>query len=338
MRAAVFKGIGLPMVIEQLPDPTPDAGEVVLQVGRCGICSSDFHFTDGRSDTFRFEPGSVLGHEYSGTIVATGSGVTRVKVGDNVACMPHCGCGRCGFCLGGRQIYCDHRRASGGYAEYVLHHENAMVRMPSSLSMADGALVEPVSVALRGVTLASMPLGSRVLVLGAGPIGLAAAFWARRLGAGRMAVATPTCRREQLAQSMGADSHILTGDERGLAVAAREALGGAPNVVFDCVGSPGSLATAITAAHPGGTVVVLGVCIEADSIMPAEAAFKELRLQFSMVYDIAEFEHSARVLDRGAIELRGMVTGSVGLDAFPAEFEALRNSSDHCKVMLDPWA
>ncbi len=360
MRAAVFKGVGQSLAIERSADPTPGDGQIVIKVGRCGICASDLHFTDGRSEKYLYSPGTVPGHEVAGEIVAIGTGVTRVKVGDPVASMPFAGCGDCDFCRAGRQIFCPNwRRGSGGYAEYVLHHENAVVRLPSTLSMADGALVEPFAVALRGVSLARMPTGASVLIFGAGPMGLATAYWARRHGASRIAVVARSRRREELAMIMGAD-HFLSLDDlpplgasvagaeadsfvpagnqpTGLAAVAVAALGGLPEIVFDCVGDPGSMSQAIGCVRPTGTVVVVGFCLEPDTFVPADAASKEVRIQFSAVYDTAEFEHAARMLDLGSTGPSSMITGVVGLDGLPAQFEALRGSTHHCKVMIDPW-
>lgn len=204
--------------------------------------------------------------------------------------------------------------------------------------MADGALVEPMAVALRGVKLAQMPLGARVLILGAGPIGLASAYWARRHGASQVAVVARSRRREELAMTMGADYFVLSGDERGLPTAAVETLGGIPEIVFECVGEPGMIDQAVQCVRPGGTVVIVGYCMEPDTMIPADAANKEVRLQFSMVYDTGEFEHCARMLDAGAVEPRSMITGMVGMGDFPEQFEALRTATHHCKVMLNPWS
>lgn len=325
-------------MIETRPDPMPGGGQIVLRVGRCGVCSSDLHFTDGRSLKYLYARGTVPGHEYAGEVVAVGPGVTRVAVGDSVACMPFGGCGQCDFCRAGRQIFCNVAyRHSGGYAEYVVHHENGAVKLPSTLSMTDGALIEPMAVALRGVKLSHMPVGARVLILGAGPIGLASAYWARRHGASRVAVVARSRRREELAMMMGADYFVLSGDERGLPAAAADALGGMPEVVLECVGEPGTIDTAVQCVRPGGTIAIVGYCMEPDTLIPADAANKEVRLQYSIVYDTGEFEHAARMLDGGAIEPRAMITGVVDMKGLPDQFEELRTNTHHCKVMLNPW-
>ena len=99
MKAPIFKGVGKPLVIETLPDPTPGPGEIVIKVSRCGICGTDLHMTDGHAHTF--PEGTVIGHEFAGEVVAVGAGVTRFKIGDAAAALPTVGCGHCANCLAG---------------------------------------------------------------------------------------------------------------------------------------------------------------------------------------------------------------------------------------------
>jgi (R,R)-butanediol dehydrogenase/meso-butanediol dehydrogenase/diacetyl reductase len=187
MKAAVFREFGKPLVIETQPDPTPDAGEVVLKVGRCGICGSDLHVT---GNPHRLAPaGKILGHEWAGEVMDVGRGVTRVKKGDRVAVLPLSSCGACASCLAGEPAWCASRNIDGGgYGEYAKTHERQCFVLPKSLSLEDGALVEPMAVGIHGVAISGMTPGARCLVVGAGPIGLATIFWAHRMGAGSIAV------------------------------------------------------------------------------------------------------------------------------------------------------
>lgn len=339
MRAAIFKGAGLPLAIENIPDPTPGPGEVVMKVGRCGICGSDLHMTDGHSPAFSYPAGSQLGHEFAGEVVAVGAGVSRLKVGDRITALPFHGCGKCATCLSGKPNFCAEFSGNApGFAEYALTAERVAIKLPSSLSMEDGALVEPLAVGMHGVALARMAPGARVLVIGAGPIGLAAVFWARQLGAGRIAVTASSRRRERMALDMGADQFVMPEAGQSLAEATAAALGGAPDVVFECVGKQDLIAESVNCVKPAGCVVVLGFCTVPDSFIPALAVWKEVRMQFAVTYSLAEFEHVARTLDAGHVEPRNMITDTVSLDQLPAAFEALRERSSQCKVMLAPWA
>ena len=335
MKAAVFRKLGKPLAIETQPDPTPGTGEVVIKVGRCGICGSDLHVT---GNPHHLAPsGKILGHEWAGEVMDVGRNVSRVKKGDRVCVLPLSSCGACANCLAGEPAWCASRNIDGGgYGEYAKTHERQCFVMPKSLSLEDGALVEPMAVGLHGVAISGMTPGARVLVIGAGPIGLATIFWARRMGAGTIAVTASSRRREALAKDMGAD--IFLDPAADIAQAATDALGGAPDIVFEAVGAPGLIEKSIGAVRRRGTVVVLGLCWDPDSFIPGIAVGKEVRIQCAGFYSAREFEQAIQPFDRGDLAPRAMVTDTVSLAQFPAAFEALRERTHQCKVMLNPWS
>lgn len=333
MQAAVFKAFGQPLQIERIVDPTPSGRDVVISVGRCGICGSDLHVTEDPS--FHLPPDTVLGHEYAGEIVATGAAVEQLRAGDRVAVVPIRSCGRCAECLAGQPAWCTTKRLEGGgYAQYSVADERQCVRLPNSLSMADGAIVEPLAVALHGVKLSGLVAGAKVLVIGAGPIGIAAAFWARRLGAGRVAVTAASRRREALAMEVGATSFVDPLDNGPEAVS--RALGGPPDIVFEAVGKPGLIAQCIAQVRPRGTIVVLGLCASADTFVPFAAVAKEARIQPSAFWEIRDFEIAIDTLEAGAVAPRHMITDTVPLGDMPEAFEALRHRTTQCKVLVQP--
>jgi (R,R)-butanediol dehydrogenase/meso-butanediol dehydrogenase/diacetyl reductase len=334
MRAAVFKKLRTPLVVETLPDPSPGNHEVVVEVCRCGICGSDLHLTEDA--IFGVPPDVVLGHEYAGRVADVGRDVDRRLIGEHVAVFPVHGCGHCATCLAGNPTWCSKFRFDGGgYGQYSLAEPHQLVRLPRTLSLADGALVEPMAVSLHGVKLAQPQPGARVLIVGAGPIGLAAAYWSRRLGAGRIAVTAGSSRRAALALTLGAHVFVDPADASPAAVEA--ALGGPPDIVYECVGKPGLIQRCIEYCRPRGTIVVLGLCTPPDTIMPFPLVVKELKIQASAFYEVRDFELAADVLDREGDAPRAMVTDLVGLDAMPAAFEALRQRSTQCKVLVDPF-
>jgi 2-desacetyl-2-hydroxyethyl bacteriochlorophyllide A dehydrogenase len=335
MRAAVFKGPGRPLAIETLRDPTPGEGELVLRVGRCGICGTDLHMTDGHAATFPAD--SVLGHEFAGEVVAVGPNATRYREGDVVAGLAISGCGKCAQCVAGDPMWCEHGfvPAMGGFGQYTVVKASCAIKLPASLSLADGALIEPLAVGLHGVNLAAITSGSRVVILGSGPIGLAAAFWANRCGATRIAVVSRSRRGEERALRMGASCFEVFADQFSTRVTA--ALGGEPDVVFECIGVPGTLTTAVEVVRRRGTVVVLGNCMLPEPFIPSLLVFKQVRLQGSMVYSRREFEIVADVMDAGHLEPRTMVTDTVSLAELPSAFESLRKPGVQCKMLVDPW-
>ena len=333
MKAAVFKKLKSPLIVETIADPTPGEGEVVVEVCRCGICGSDLHITE--DPIFGAQSGTVLGHEYSGRVMAVGKGIARTKVGDHVAVFPVHGCGKCATCLAGIPAWCSQMRIDGGgYGQYSLAEEHQLIRLPKTMSLEDGALIEPMAVSLHGVALAKPQPGARVLIIGAGPIGLAAAYWSKHMGAGRIAVTAGSNRRAELALKMGATHFIDPANASPEAVNA--ALGGPPDIVYEAVGKVGLIQKAIEYVKVRGTVIVLGLCTPPDTFMPFQFVSKEVTLQASAFYEVGEFEVAADVLDKDPETPRAMVTDIVDLTNMPAMFEALRHRSTQCKVLVDP--
>lgn len=342
MQALVFNGVGRPLALETLVDPTPGPGEVVLKVGRCGICGTDLHRTEENVWTAR--PPVVLGHEFSGEVAAIGRGVDSLRIGTRVTALPYIGCGSCRSCVAGSPHFCPTRlnagteELPGGYAEYVKVGAASCIPLPGALSLADGALVEPLAVSLHGVRRGGVGPGDRVLVIGAGPIGLAAAYWARRSGASRIAVSAPSNRRQGIAEAMGATHFLPASDDETLVRSAEEALGGLPDVVLECVGLPGMIQRSLACVKTHGRVVVIGVCIHEDRFMPLSGLAREADIRFSVVYDVDEFRTCVDALDAGDVSPRAMITDTVSLAGGSAAFEALRHRTQQCKVMIDPWA
>jgi (R,R)-butanediol dehydrogenase/meso-butanediol dehydrogenase/diacetyl reductase len=335
MKAAVFQGVHQPLTVENLPDPEP-AGphDVVVQVARCGICGSDLHIAE--DPTFGVPAGVVLGHEYAGEVVAVGTSVKSVKVGDRVTVNPLTSCGQCAACLAGDLSMCNEMAVGGGgYGQYSLVKEHQCVRMPEGLSLDDGAIVEPMAVGLRAVNLAQLQSGARVMVLGAGPIGLAVTYWARRMGAGKIAVTASSNRRADLAKEMGA-SVFLTPGENPIEEM-NQALGGPPEVVFECVGKVGMVQRCIEHVGRRGRVIVVGLCTHPDTINPFLMVSKECTLQPSAFFTTRDFQTTLNILESGDTSPYNMITDIVTIDKVPEAFEALKQRTSQCKVMIDTW-
>lgn len=340
MKAAVFQGIHKPLIVETVPDPAPGPRDVILKVHRCGICGSDLHISE--DPIFGVPAGVVLGHEYSGEVVAVGREVKKIKAGDRIAAFPLESCGACGACLSGDPANCQVRFnvGGGGYGQFSKVEEHQCVRMPSGVSLEDGALVEPLAVGLHAVNVSKLKSGARVLVIGAGPIGLTTTFWARRMiGAGKIAVTASSRTRENLAMEMGADAFIdpqaSLEDQVRLA---SEALGGPPEIVFECVGKAGLVQRCVEFAGKRGTVVIVGLCTTEDHYMPFTVIQKEITLVPSAFYDVRDFETTLDALNRGDTVPEEMVTDNINLAALPSSFEALKHRSTQCKVLVNPNA
>ncbi len=331
MKAAIYPGAGRPVTIEELPDPRPGPGEVLIRVDRCGICGTDLAMT--RGEPFDFGTDTQFGHEYAGEIVDTGRGVTGFRVGDRIAVLPSAACGECEACRShGNNVLCLDKPGSAmvGFAELAAIPAGLAVRLPSTLSMEDGALVEPLAVSLYGVKLARIEPGDRVLVLGGGTVALYAIYWARRLGAGRIVAMSRSRRRRELSLQMGANAFVPYGDAEVGEV--MEALGGAPQVVFECVGAEGLLSKAVTHAAQFGRIVSLGFCTSPDPLIPAVAAYKCASLQFAVGYTMKEFLYIADQMDKGHVDPKAIVTREVSLAELPSMMAQLRQTNNETKV------
>lgn len=336
MQAAVYPGGGAPLRIEQRPDPQPAPDQVLLKVQRCGICGTDLHMTAGHPQ-FDYPANFIPGHEYAGEIVEVGARVTQLRKGELIAALPSSGCGRadCPACRSGNLALCQRGVTLwGGFAEYIAIPAHVAIRLPSALSLADGALLEPLAVGLHGTRLAHIQPGARVLVLGAGSVALCTLYWARRLGAGRVVALSRAPRREALALQMGADRFLCYADDEIAEVA--EALGGPPDIVFECAGAPGLLAKAIAHVRLLGQVVSLGFCTAADTLVPAAAASKGVSVHFRVGYSLSDFQYVADVMDAGHVDPKILISSEVALAALPAKFAQLRGPHGDTKVHVLP--
>jgi len=340
MKAAVFHGPGQALSVEEVAEPVAGPGEMVLQVRHCGICGTDLHITEAHGNAI---PGGVIGHEFCGEIVEVGPGVAaHWKVGDRAVSIPFVGCGACAHCLSGRPVWCramrDHvsGKVSGGFAQFTPIGALGSVKLPPGMPWDAAALVEPLAVGLHGLRRARLEPGANVLVVGAGPVGLAVAMWAKALGARWVIMTARSPRGAEMARALGVDDFI----DGALDVRRefRRIAGATPDVVFECVGAPGVLEQCIGYAPIHGQVVVLGGCMQPDIVTPALAMNKELTVTFALCYDVRDFEVTVDRLSRGVIDPTPMITDRVDFAAFPEAFEALRRRTHQCKVLLSPFA
>lgn len=331
MKAAIYPGQGKPIVIEERPDPQPGPDDVIIKVHRCGICGTDLSMT--RGGMWDFPAGGQFGHEYAGEIIEVGRNVTGFKVGERIAVLPSVACGECEACRSyGNNVLCHASPASAmvGFAELAKVPTSVATRLPATLSLADGALIEPLAISLYGVKLAQIQPGDRVLVLGGGTVALYAIYWARRLGAGRIAAMSRSTRRKDLALEMGANAFISYGDnEIGEVI---EALGGSPQFVFECVGAEGMLSKAVMHLAQFGKIVSLGFCTSPDPVIPGIASYKCASMQFAVGYSMKEFLYIADQMDKGHCDPKAIITSDIPLVDLPSMLEVLRGPNNETKV------
>ncbi len=333
MRVAVFNGAGQPITIENVPDDPLGAHDLRVEVGRCGICGSDISMTSG--SPFDYQTGIRLGHETAGTVIEAGSGVTRCKVGDTVSVFPSGFCGHCDMCLGGRPLFCLTGRIQfGGFGERMVIAETSAFPFPSSVSMAEGALVEPIACGRKALRMARLEKGEDVLVLGGGSMGMAAIWWARRLGAGRIVVATRSAARHETLRAIGADEAVIVSDEDPDAIA--RAFAAPPRIAVESIGKPGQLHLATQHVGLGGAVISLGMCTAGDPVVPAFNAFRDVTLHFPVSYTEADWIETIRSFDADEVPAETMVSETVPLSGLPALIEEMRGIHGHQKVQIVP--
>ncbi|MSR14797.1 MAG: alcohol dehydrogenase [Gammaproteobacteria bacterium] len=339
MRAAVFRAAGEPLAIEPVAGPSLGIGELLIAVKCCGICGSDLHMAELHSPAGGMSPlprGSVMGHEFTGEIVEVSpQAAASWRVGERVTALPYIACGGCHACLAGQGYRCAQVRYTGignlpgGYAEFLRIGAAETLRLPDGVDWQRGALVEPMAVGLHAVNAARLVAGDAVLVLGAGPIGLATALWCRYFGARHVIVCDKVPERLGATATIAIDREEVVGRFKRIA-------GTRPAVVFECVGVPGMQQLAMDYAPAGGRIIIVGVCMATDHIEPVKAISKELTVNYVFMYRRQDFELAIDLLDRERIDPSAMLTATVGFDAFPGVFESLKTDKRACKVMLTP--
>ncbi len=241
--------------IEERTLTEPGQNEVVVSVGAVGVCGSDVHYYEhGRIGSFVVEEPLVLGHEAAGTVVGCGPG-SRRQVGQRVAVEPGRPCGICTQCRSGAYNLCPQIRffgtppVDGAFARYVIVHDEQTFVLPDEVSTEAGALVEPLSVGIWACRKAGVRLGSRVVVTGAGPIGLCAAMIALASGASGVTVLDPlACRRERAAEIGATVADPGSSD-----------VGDGFDVFIECSGSEEALTRGLELLAPRGVAVVVGM-------------------------------------------------------------------------------
>jgi L-iditol 2-dehydrogenase len=337
MKAAVWNAKGTLDIVER-PIPEPRPGWVRVKVSTVGICGTDLHFYRG---AFPSPAGLLPGHEVGGTVDLPGNG-TPMIAGTAVAIEPLVGCGRCAQCLTGDYNRCPQRMllgvtGRGGLAEYMTAPAASIHPLPDEVSADAGNLVEPLAVCVRGIRLAQVGLGARVLVLGAGSIGLLSILTARAAGAAHVSVTARHQSQREKARALGADAIYETAEDAGQGPGT-----GAFDVVIETVGGKATtIADAVRLVRPGGTVAMLGV-FEGDTSLPGlDFSVKEVRLVGSNCYGRfgagSDFSAAVSLLRTRLAEVQSLVTHRFPLEQVNNAFAAAADkSTGSIKVTLTP--
>lgn len=338
MRSLVFIGPGQ-MELQERPDPQPGRGEVVVSVRAAGICGSDVHGYLGV--TGRRRPGVVMGHEAAGDVIEVGAGVTRVRAGDRVALRSILPCGACERCRRGESNICPTRQGlgmqfDGAYADRIVLPETMLLPLPDTLTYADGALIEPLAVAMHAVNRTPFDLMDFVVVIGAGAIGLLTLLAVRLRGAGSIVVTDRNVHRLAMARTLRADLVVNVDDADPVAIV-REATGGrGADAVFEAVGIGATVAQSLAAARSGGHVTWIGNLLPAVELSMQELVTRELTLRGAYTFN-EEFEQAAAAIAGGRIDVGMLVERTAPLEEGAELFRQLGAAElDAVKVILVP--
>ncbi|MEU1408584.1 zinc-dependent alcohol dehydrogenase family protein [Streptomyces sp. NPDC005728] len=317
--------------VTTVTDPTPGPGEVIVAPAAVGICGTDLHIVQGE---FAPTPYPIIpGHEFTGEVVALGAGVTGLRTGEQVAVDPSMFCGACHYCANGRGNLCENWGAigdtvDGAMAEYVKVPAANCYRLPASIEVAQGALIEPLSCAMRGFDVLPRRLGDHYLIYGAGTMGLMMLQLARNAGAASLSVVDINTDRLKVAERLGADATAVSAAELDRPQGWE--------TVIDCTGVVPVIEDGLGRVRRGGTFQQFGVAPSA-----ATASFSPFRVyndEITIVGSMAVLHTFGRAVDlmaRGVIDADTMITHRFPLDDFGTALQTFREGSGR-KIQLRP--
>ncbi|MFD5732885.1 zinc-dependent alcohol dehydrogenase family protein [Streptomyces sioyaensis] len=319
--------------VTTVDDPTPGPGEVLVAPAAVGICGTDVHIVQGE---FAPTPYPIIpGHEFTGEIVALGAGVSGLRTGEQVAVDPSLFCGACHYCSIGHGNLCENWGAigdtvDGAMAEYVKVPAANCYRLPESVDVAQGTLIEPLSCAVRGFDVLPRRLGDHYLIYGAGTMGLMMLQLAKAAGAASLSVVDINKDRLEIAERLGADATAASTSDLDRPQGWE--------TVIDCTGVIPVIEDGLTRVRRGGTFQQFGVAPSA-----AKASFSPFRVyndEITIVGSMAVLHSFGRAVDlmaKGVIDADTMITHSFGLDDFGAALQTFRDGSGR-KIQLRPQA
>ncbi len=347
MRAIALRS-GQIHVRDDVPEPQPGFGQILVQVKACGICGSDLHFAKHGAEMLRLTeemsgmsalgvaPGVDLdqdvfmGHEFSAEVLEIGPDTVGPPPGTLVTSIPILFSPTMEI----RPIVYSNEVA-GGYGERMLLSAPMIAEVPNGLDPGRAALTEPMAVGLHAVNKSGIRPTQGALVLGCGPVGLAVIAALRLQGVETIVASDFSSARRALATTLGASDVVDPSDEPAFEAWHRVA-GGRSLVVYEAVGVPGMLDGVLRDCPAGTQVLVVGVCMQPDQINPFFGIAKELQIQFALGYDPMEFTGTLRSIAEGELDVAPLITGSVDLDGVAGAFEALADPDAHCKILVTP--
>ena len=336
--------------LREVPVPNPGPYEVLSRVRAVAICGSDPEIFNGGLAGFwpPYYP-FIAGHEWAGEVVALGKGVTNLKVGDRVAGEPHNGCGFCENCKAGRYTLCmnygipesGHRHygftSDGAYAQYAVHSNRTLTKMPDHVSFLEGSLCDTAAVSLHGIELTGITPGGFVVVLGPGPIGLLAMRLAKSMGAAKVIMVGRRSRLEA-AKHLGADE-VVDFEKVDPVEAVREITRGrGVDEVFECSGAAGTLNQSINMVKKGGKVSLIGVPPESvKEVVPFRYIVHNEILITGSRADPNTMWQVVGMIASGKLNVKDLITHCFPIETYREALDVFVNRKDGAvKVVIEP--
>ncbi|KAI5695944.1 hypothetical protein M8J76_015355 [Diaphorina citri] len=334
--------------MEQKPIEDPDDHEVLLEMHCVGICGSDVHYlTHGQIGDFRLSDPMIVGHEASGIVSKVGAKVKHLKVGDRVAIEPGVPCRTCTYCKEGRYnlcrqiFFCATPPDHGNLSRYYRHAADFCHKLPDHVSLEEGALLEPLSVGVHACRRAGVTLGSKVLITGAGPIGLVTLLTARALGASRVVITDILEHKLKTAKEMGADATVLIDRNHSLEEISTHIIellqGEQPDKTIDCSGIESTIKLGI----PGGCLVIVGAGSQDVKIPLVLTMTKEIDIRGVFRY-ANDYPIALAMVASGKVDVKKLITHNYLLEDTLHAFETAKTGAGnaikvmiHCKEGLD---
>jgi L-iditol 2-dehydrogenase len=326
--------------LKEIPEPEPETGEVLLKIGAAGICGSDIHILKGE---YPCRPPVVLGHEFTGTIVELGPGVSNWNLGDRVVSMPYgVVCGRCEFCVSGDYGLCSSRRSygsgmNGGFAEYISVNAARIFSIPQNLEFSAAALIEPLACSTKAVfDIAKARPGAVALILGPGPVGLLTLQAAKAAGCCCVLVGLQRdASRLNLAMELGAEQ-IFYSDLPETEILLNEYLGeDGASLVFECSGAGKALDFGLQFCGKHGHIIQVGLFGKAVDINPDPIVMKELMIQGSFASSFKSWQKAIDLVFSNQAKLDVLVSDVYSFSEWEEAF-TIAKRGDRLKVVLSP--
>jgi (R,R)-butanediol dehydrogenase/meso-butanediol dehydrogenase/diacetyl reductase len=335
MSAAVYVGDGR-IAVQQVPCPEPGPGEVLVEISECGICGSDLHMVLERYA----QPGAILGHEWSGIVASAPSG-SGWSPGDRVVGNPARGCGVCRPCRRGRPSVCLNRAPAdfvgyrGAFCQYKTVAADSLIRIPDSLPTRVAALAEPTAITLHALRLSDVGPDDRVLVIGAGPVGLLLVAVLRAQGVSDITVSEPSAVRRQQALDVGA-TRVVTPDML-VQPPMTQPVTAPYAVVFECSGRASAAEAGLGQLDYAGTMVIVGTGFEPPRFNQNRMIILELEILGAYNYNDEGFQPAVDLLDTGTLPLDALIEpDNIPLSEVMASMERLARGEIPSKVMVQP--